>query len=188
VKSLKNKVFFSIIETIFIKYKKHMKLIKATLIIIIWAIGICSAQLEIPWESTIFNSNQDQYLDANNISNPIRDWAYTAIKSPDSSNEVGWVQWASQKIEDHDSARERTFAIIKNLINYALGLLSLIALIYIIYHGFIILTAAWDDAKYKQWLKWVKFAAIALVWIGLSRIVVSSIFWLIFEVLLKPGL
>jgi hypothetical protein len=164
-----------------------MKIVKKlTFILLILSFWICSAQLEIPWESTIFNNNQDQYIDANDISNPIRDWAYAAIKSPDETNEISWIQGAWQKIEDHTTARERTFSIIKNLINYALWLLSLIALIYIIYHGFIILTAAGDDAKYKQWLKWVKFAAIALVWIWLSRIVVSSIFWLIFEVLLKP--
>lgn len=164
-----------------------MKIVKKlTFILLILSFWICSAQLETPWESTIFNNNQDQYIDANDISNPIRDWAYAAIKSPDETNEISWIQGAWQKIEDHTTARERTFSIIKNLINYALWLLSLIALIYIIYHGFIILTAAGDDAKYKQWLKWVKFAAIALVWIWLSRIVVSSIFWLIFEVLLKP--
>ncbi|MDD3263209.1 MAG: hypothetical protein PHR61_05225 [Candidatus Absconditabacteria bacterium] len=164
-----------------------MKIVKKlTFILLILSFGICSAQLEIPGESTIFNNNQDQYIDANDISNPIRDGAYAAIKSPDETNEISGIQGAGQKIEDHTTARERTFSIIKNLINYALGLLSLIALIYIIYHGFIILTAAGDDAKYKQGLKGVKFAAIALVGIGLSRIVVSSIFWLIFEVLLKP--
>lgn len=168
-----------------------MKLIKTAIITIIWIIWmfwaawICNSQLEIPWESTIFSSNQDQYIDANGISNPIRDGAYAAIQSPDSENEVDWIQGVNKKIEDHNTAKERTLAIIKNLINYALGLLSLVALIYIIYHGIMIMTAAWDDAKYKEWLKWVKFAAIALVWIWLSRVLVSSIFWVIFEVLLK---
>jgi len=166
-----------------------MKLIKKTLYIaLIWFFWICSAQLEIPWEATIFNSDQDQYIDANDISNPIRDWAYTAIKSPDQSNEIWWVQWATDKIEDHSSAREKTFTIVKNLINYALWILSLIALIYMIYHGIIILTAAGDDAKYKQGMKGIKFAAIALIWIWFSWIIVSSIFWLIFEIILKPTL
>ncbi len=149
---------------------------------------ICSAQLEIPWEATIFNSNQDQYIDANDISNPIRDWAYTAIKSPDKNNEIWWVQGGSQKIEDHNTAREKTFTIVKNIINYALGMLSLLALVYMIYHGITILTAAGDDGKYKEWLKGIKFAAIALIGIWFSWIIVSSIFWLIFEVILKPNL
>ena len=147
---------------------------------------ICSAQLQIPGDSTIFNDNQDQYIDANDIANPIRDGAYTAIKSPDQNNEIGGLQGVSQKIEDHETAKEKTFTIVKNVINYALGLLSLIALVYMIYHGIIILTAAGDDAKYKQGMKGIKFAAIALIGIGFSRIIVSSIFWLIFEVILKP--
>lgn len=157
-------------------------------ILLLWLVGICSAQLEIPWDATIFNDNQDQYINANDISNPIRDGAYTAIKSPDENSEIWGVQWVGQKIEDHTTAREKTFTIIKNLINYALGLLSLVALIYMIYHGIIILTAAGDDAKYKQGLKGIKFAAIALIGIWFSRIIVSSIFWLILEVLLKPTL
>ncbi len=154
----------------------------ASVFIILW---ICSAQLEIPGESTIYNNNQDQYLDANDIANPIRDWAYTAIKSPNESMEVWGIQWSNEKIEDHQTAKDKTLKIIKNLINYALSLLSLIALIYMIYHWFIILTAAGDDAKYKEWLKWIKFAAIALIGIWLSWIIITSIFWLIFEVLLK---
>lgn len=166
-----------------------MKIMKKMIYItLIWLVWICSAQLEIPWESTIFNSNQDQYINANDISNPIRDGAYTAIKSPDENNEVGWVQGISKKIEDHTDAREKTFTIVRNLINYSLWILSLVALIYMIYHGIVILTAAWDDAKYKQWLKGIKFAAIALIGIWFSWIIVSSIFWLIFEVLLKPSL
>lgn len=165
---------------------KYMK--KVGIIILLGFVGICSAQLEIPWESTIFNSNQDQYINANDISNPIRDWAYTAIKSPDQSNEIWGVQWSSQKIEDHTSARDKTFTIVKNLINYALGILSLVALVYMIYHGITILTAAWDDAKYKEGMKGIKFAAIALIGIWFSWIIVSSIFWLIFEVILKPNL
>lgn len=166
-----------------------MKIIKKIgIIALLGLIGICNAQLEIPWESTIFNTNQDQYIDANDISNPIRDGAYTAIKSPDENSEIGGIQGISQKIEDHTSAREKTFTIVRNLINYALWLLSLIALVYMIYHGIVILTAAGDDAKYKQGMKGIKFAAIALIGIWFSWIIVSSIFWLIFEVILKPNL
>lgn len=166
-----------------------MKTIKTmAFMLLIWLVWICSAQLEIPWEATIFNSNQDQYINANDISNPIRDGAYTAIQSPDENNEIGGVQGINQKIQDHTDARERTFTIVRNLINYSLGILSLIALVYMIYHGFVILTAAGDDAKYKQGMKGIKFGAIALIGVWFSRIIVSSIFWLIFEVILKPSL
>ena len=55
----------------------------------------------------------------------------------------------------------------------------MVALVYLIYHGFIMLTAAGDDAQYKKGLKGIKFAAIAIVGIGLSRLIVSGIFRLI---------
>lgn len=54
-----------------------------------------------------------------------------------------------------------------------------------IYHGVLIITAAGDDAQYKKGMKGIKFAAIAIIGIGLSWIFVSSIFRLINEVLLK---
>jgi threonine/homoserine/homoserine lactone efflux protein len=40
--------------------------------------------------------------------------------------------------------------IIQNVINYALGLLAVIALVYLLYHGFLIATAGNDDSKAKK--------------------------------------
>jgi len=42
-------------------------------------------------------------------------------------------------------------------------MVALVALIYLIYHGFLIVTASGDDTQYKQGLKGIKFAAIAIV-------------------------
>lgn len=47
------------------------------------------------------------------------------------------------------------------------------ALVYLIYHGFIMLTASGDDTQYKKGLKGIKFAAIAIVGIGASRLIIS---------------
>jgi hypothetical protein len=58
-----------------------------------------------------------------------------------------------------------------------LGLLGLVALIYLIYNGFLILTAAGDEAQYKKGLQSVKYAAIALAGIGASWLIVSLIFY-----------
>lgn len=164
------------------KYFKGIAYISTLLII-----GVCTAQLEIPWEATIYNDNQNQYIDASDISNPIRDGAYTAIQSPDNNEKITWVQGTNNKIEDHKTAQTQTLQIIKNLINYALGMVSLVALVYLIYHGIIIITAAGDDAQYKKWLKGIKFATIALIWIGFSWIIVSSVFRIINTVLLKAS-
>lgn len=69
--------------------------------------------------------------------------------------------------------------IIKSFINWILGLLSLIALGMALYGGFQMVTAAGDDGKYKSGFKVLKQAAIGLIVVGFSWIIVSSIFWII---------
>lgn len=69
--------------------------------------------------------------------------------------------------------------IIKSFINWILGLLSLIALGMALYGGFQMVTAAGDDGKYKEGFKVLKQAAIGLIVVGFSWIIVSSIFWII---------
>lgn len=68
---------------------------------------------------------------------------------------------------------------IKSFINWMLGLLSLIALIILLYGGFKMVTAAGDETKYKDGFKVMKQAGIWLAVIGLSWFVVSIIFWVI---------
>lgn len=67
-------------------------------------------------------------------------------------------------------------SVVKWFINWILGLLSLIALAMSLYGGFTMVTAAGDDAKYKWGFKVLKQAAIGLVVVGLSWIIVSTIF------------
>ncbi len=69
--------------------------------------------------------------------------------------------------------------IVKSFINWVLGLLSLIALGMALWGGFQMVTAAGDDGKYKGGFKILKQAAIGLIVVGFSWIIVSSIFWII---------
>jgi len=69
--------------------------------------------------------------------------------------------------------------VIKTFINRVLGLLSLIALVVLLYGGFNMVTAAGDEAKYKKGFKILQQAAVGLAIIGLSWIIVSAIFWII---------
>lgn len=69
--------------------------------------------------------------------------------------------------------------VVKSFINWILGLLSLIALGMALFGGFKMVTAAGDDGKYKEGFKVLKQAAIGLVVVGLSWIIVSTIFALI---------
>ncbi len=69
--------------------------------------------------------------------------------------------------------------VIKSFINWMLGILALVALVMLLYGGFQMVTAAGDDAKYKKGFKILQQAAIGLVFIGVSRLMVSVIFWLL---------
>ena len=69
--------------------------------------------------------------------------------------------------------------VIKTFINWALGMLALIALVVLLRGGFQMVTAAGDDGKYKKGFKILQQAAIGLVFIGVSWLLVSVIFWLL---------
>ncbi len=69
--------------------------------------------------------------------------------------------------------------VIKSFINWMLGILALIALVILLWGGFQMVTAAGDDGKYKKGFKILQQAAIGLVFIGVSWLIVSVIFWLL---------
>ncbi len=71
--------------------------------------------------------------------------------------------------------------VIKTFINWALWMLSLIALVIILYAWFKMVTAAGDETKYKDGFKIIQQAAVWLAVIGLSWFIVSIIFWIIVE-------
>ena len=61
-------------------------------------------------------------------------------------------------------------------------MLSLIALVILLRGGFQMVTAAGDEAKYKKGFKLLSQAAVGLVFIAVSRLVVSVIFRLLGEI------
>lgn len=133
--------------------------------------------------STILTTDINEVIDTNvwnsTISDPLRQWAFQAVSSDEWDYVIGWIVGNDNEITEHETALNRTLWIIKNIINWALWMLSLVAIIYLLAHGFIIVTAAWDDAKYKKWLKGIKYAAIAIAWIWLSWFIISWIFRII---------
>lgn len=141
------------------------------------------------WQFELWNTNTILNTDANSAINtdiwwgtiwdPIRQWAYQIVKSDDWNYTLEWIVDNDNEITQHSTALNRTLGIIKNIINRALWLLGIVALIYLLVHWFIVLTAAWDESKYKKWIKWIKNAGIAIWWIWLSRFIVSFIFWII---------
>ncbi len=138
------------------------------------------AQMIVPdSENYILNENDQQVLNTENINDPLRDGAYNIINPQGWSGTLSGMAGTDTKISSHQNAQTQTMNVIKNIINYALWMVGLVALVYLIYHWFLILTAAGDETQYKKWLKGIKFAAIAMVGIWASRLIVSGIFRLI---------
>lgn len=78
-----------------------------------------------------------------------------------------------------ESAGNKVMASVKYVINRWLGLLAFIAIVILIRAGFQMLFNASDDAQQKKAMGVVKNVAIALIFIGISWLIVSGIFWFI---------
>lgn len=118
------------------------------------------------------------------ISNPIREWAYHIVHWKNTDQKLQWIIYNDNEIKNFDDAQEWTLNLIKRWVNYALGFAALVALAYLIYHGFLMLTAVGDASRYKKWFTWLKTAVIALVGMGLSWLIISLILFVLEKVIL----
>lgn len=83
---------------------------------------------------------------------------------------IWWVQ---------ENQEENILDIVKSVVNRTLWILALIALILILWWGLQMVTAAWNEEKYKKWWTILKTASLWLLFIGLAWFILSLIFWLI---------
>lgn len=113
-------------------------------------------------------------LNSADLDNPIRQWSRFAIESPDGSSLINVINGTT--IMGFDQAQNQTLQLIQNIINVLLSFTALIVLIYLIYEGYMIVTAGTDEWQYKKALSKVKNAAIAIAGIAVSRFIVSFIF------------
>ncbi len=158
-----------------------MKILQ-TIVMLALSYSICRG-LQIPeTENYILNENSQQVIDTKWVNDPIRDGAFWVVDGNNGgsgSGELQGILWPNNQISDHVSAKNQTLQLVKNVINYALWFLAVIALVYLIYNGFLMVTAGGDDAQYKKGLQSLKYAAIAIAGIWASRLIVSLIFWII---------
>ena len=77
--------------------------------------------------------------------------------------------------------------VIKNAINWVLWILSLIVLILLLWWGFQMVTANWDDKKFGAGMTILKQAAIWLWFIAVSWLIVSMIFRVLWQVWATPS-
>ena len=82
-------------------------------------------------------------------------------------------------ISDATLAWSKLIDSIKNTIKWILGILATVAVVICLYAGFIMMTSAGDENKYKNGMKILKYAAIWLAIILLSWLIVSIVFWFV---------
>ena len=153
--------------------------------IILLAILLCwfsyTRALQIPeTENYILTEDPQQVLNTDGINDPIRDGAYKIVDT--NANNGGWsgdeligILGPGNQISNHSTAENATLGIVKNVLNYVLSFLALVALIYLIFNGYLILTAAGDETQYKKGIKSLQYAVMAIAGIGASRLLVSLI-------------
>jgi hypothetical protein len=87
----------------------------------------------------------------NEFNDPIRCGIYHGVNNPENESlpEVQGII-SEEEIRTHGDALTETIRLIQRIINRSLGMLGLIALVYLIYSGFLMQTAAGDDKQYSK--------------------------------------
>lgn len=131
-------------------------------------------------ESGIFNQDPDKVISTDWYDeNPFREGMKYSISDGDKEAVEGVYNNDMSAFGKHGDAITEMMWIIQWIVNYALGFLALIALVYLVYHGFLVLTAGGDDNKVKKGQKGIRTAAIAIAGIWSSWAIISVILWFI---------
>jgi len=113
--------------------------------------------------AAFFGAANAQFTTQNNYQNPVDSG------STDNVNVIGW-----------GAGQQDAFVnVVRGFINWTLGILAFIALIILLYGGFLMVTAAGDEEKYKKWFTILRQAAIGLILIGIAWFVISLVFRLV---------
>ena len=172
-------ILLVILIGVYLTKEYSMKLFTLSITLLRGVFSIVSAQwLPVPdFGGTILNDNVNQAVNTDLADDPLRDWIYNIVT--DGTNSIENISSNNTQIEDFGTAQNSTLTIVTNIINWLLWILALVSLLYLLYHGFLILTARDDEEQYKTGIQGIKYATIALLWIWLSRFIVSMIFYFI---------
>lgn len=91
---------------------------------------------------------------------------------------VWWVEGVGTVGTDKNQG-DSFINVVKSFVNWSLGIIALIALIVVLYGGFLMVSASWNDEQYKKWFTILKQAAMWLILIGIAWFIVSIIFYVI---------
>lgn len=124
--------------------------------------------------STVYTKNEQEAVKTDDIcaTDPLR----CGMNNPGSKIEGLYYNGPILTVYE---AQNQTLSYVQNIINRALSLLGVVALIYLLYYGFLVVTGMGDEAQTKKARKGLRTAAIAIAGIGLSWFIVSLIIYLI---------
>ena len=116
-----------------------------------------------------------------------RKGAQDAIRSSDGNDKhrIDNLINSDAEITTQDDAQNRLLQVIWRLVNYALGLVSLISFVLLLVSGFTMVTNAGDDKAQEEGKKTLLKIARAIAGIAVSWLIISFIFWLIEQIVGK---
>ena len=130
------------------------------------------AQERFPSDETALTNDIDDiaWQELRDVDDPFRDGSYWVSE---------WLNgiYNEEELTDTWSAWEKTMNYIKWILNYILGIIWLVALWYMIFQWFRMLTAGSNEEEVNKAIQWIKYAVFAIVWVGLSWFILSIIFW-----------
>lgn len=106
----------------------------------------------------------------------IREGSHSAIQGETADESIWHLITGKEKIENQADATQKTLALIKKIVNFALGFISLIALILLIVAGFKMTTANGDDKAFGAGKETLTTIVKAIGGIAVSRFLISGIF------------
>ena len=109
-----------------------------------------------------------------NYTNATGEWGPDEGRTTDGS-----LSGNANAISGAKNANSTLLDTIKSAIKWILGILATVAVVICLYAGFIMMTSAGDENKYKNGMKVLKYAAIWLAIILLSWLIVSMVFWFV---------
>lgn len=144
---------------------------------------VSSAVVAFEWFGTVDNpvwtSEQEHviWMQITTSIDPFRDGTELVaegIGDADSNDEIYY-----EEIESTQEARTKTADYVRALVNYALAAIWIVALLYLLYHGFLTATAGGNEEQEKKWREGIRYGAMALLGIAVAWFILSLVYRLL---------
>lgn len=153
-----------------------MKIFIVASLLVLMATSIATAAMDFVDQNsnTFYTTDASKVVDDSAVDDPFKDWATNLVQGV---SDKGTNLYDNITTMRSEIAKNETTAFISRVVNYIIWLLGLISTLYLLWSGFKMVTAAWDDGKYSSGFEWVKYSLLAIAGLGLSWFIVSFILY-----------